>query len=149
VRPVAQNAVAYNAKRPPDSLNSAPASQQLNIAPHLAPKMTEAGAGPASWLQNSSHGAIAITLADGLTRRPPQARVQAYRKVAATILVLVVVTVIIIIVFVVLIDADAPVIGPANSGADCSGIATGSNSRDGRDLRNEAEVALGIGRHRV
>lgn len=152
--PVAQNAIAHSAKRLVLSvfcihLTAGPASQQLNIAPHLAAKMAEAGTGPASWLQSSTHGAIAITLADGLTRRPSQAQIRANRKAAAAISVLVVVTVIFIIVLVVLIDADAPVIGPANSGSDCSGVATGSNYRDGRDLRNEDEVALGIGRHRV
>jgi len=128
---------------------AAPASQQLNIAPHLAPKMTEAGAGPASWLQNSTYGTIAITLTDERNLSPASGPGKADREAAVTILVLVVTDVFIIVVYIMLEDADAPVIGPANSGADCGGVATGSNYRDGRDLRNEDEVALGIGRHRV
>jgi len=57
------------------------------------------------------------------------------------------VVIIVIFVDIMLEDADAPVIGSADSGTYRGGVAPGSNHSGRRDLWYEDEVALGVGRH--
>src|SRR5215471_21534347 len=57
--------------------------------------------------------------------------------------------VLVVLVDIMSVDGDATVTRPADSGSDIRGVATGPNYCDGRVLRNEDEVVVGIRRHRV
>src|SRR5262245_32662098 len=89
-------------------------------------------------------------------RRPGKGRASASWPSAAAFphlrdvaIVVVIMIVVVAILVAVLVDADTAGTAAADSGADRRGVAAAADHCDRRDLRDEDQVALGVGCDRV